>query len=171
MKNYIGALRNKFNQYNIDGYIIPKKALLETKILLSFGLSDDWSFENEFHNLSKARVLCFDHSVNLEFWIKLIPRNLIDLFRSKIEVKKFFSDLFLYINYLKFFNGVRAKHIKNFVGSVNRKPENMNKNSVIGLKKIFEKFDLPSHGIFLKVDIEGNEYNILNDIINKPTHT
>ena len=24
MKNYIKKLRNKFNQYNIDGYIVPK---------------------------------------------------------------------------------------------------------------------------------------------------
>ena len=24
MKNYIKELKNKFNQYNIDGYIIPK---------------------------------------------------------------------------------------------------------------------------------------------------
>ena len=24
MKNYINELRNKFKQYNIDGYIIPK---------------------------------------------------------------------------------------------------------------------------------------------------
>jgi hypothetical protein len=35
-------------QKNDGGYSIPKKSLENSKIILGFGLSDDWSFEKDF---------------------------------------------------------------------------------------------------------------------------
>src|SRR5215469_5904661 len=47
------------------GYVINEKALRQTKHLLSFGLNDDWSFEDDFLRRNPAaNILCFDHSVS-----------------------------------------------------------------------------------------------------------
>ena len=37
---------------NDGGYVIPKSSINEVQVLISFGLSDDWKFEQDFQNLS-----------------------------------------------------------------------------------------------------------------------
>ena len=56
-------------------------------------------------------------------------------------------------------------NFKNFIGTIDKKPENTDANLVIDMKQIFKKFNLSKNDIFLKVDIEGNEYQILDQIL------
>ena len=49
---------------NDGGYLIPKQSLNHTKLLYSFGLSDDWSFEEEFYNKTNAKIICYDLNHN-----------------------------------------------------------------------------------------------------------
>ena len=65
---------------NDGGYIIPSKSLQETKTLISFGLSDDWSFEKNFQEISNSKVICYDNSVNGRFWIVRLIKNLLSIF-------------------------------------------------------------------------------------------
>ena len=58
----------RLGRKNDGGYLVPKKSLAKTKIVFGFGLSDDWSFEEDFKRLSEAKIICFDRSVNLRFW-------------------------------------------------------------------------------------------------------
>ena len=48
----------------MGGYLIPKKSLEFTKILYSFGLEADWSFEEDFFKRAKSTIYCYDHTVN-----------------------------------------------------------------------------------------------------------
>ena len=60
----------RLGKFNDGGYSIPEKSLKEAKILFSFGLDEDWSFEEDFKKKTEAQIICFDNSVNNKFWIK-----------------------------------------------------------------------------------------------------
>ena len=60
----------RIGKNNDGGYLIPKQSLSQTKLLYSFGLSDDWSFEEEFYNKTGAKIICYDPTVNWKFFLK-----------------------------------------------------------------------------------------------------
>ena len=84
---------------NFDGgYIIPNESLINTKELYSFGLSDNHSFEKDFHKKTNAKVICFDESVNFKFFFKKIIfgnfkiiNNYIDYIFFLMEKKRYMS--------------------------------------------------------------------------------
>ena len=48
-----------------------QKSVINSDLLLSFGLNDDWSFEKDFISInSQTQVFVFDKSVTIAFWIK-----------------------------------------------------------------------------------------------------
>ena len=69
---------------NYDGgYIIAKKALNNSKYLYSFGLYDDWSFEENFLKKNKkAKIFIFDGSINFTFWIKYLIKSFIHFIKG-----------------------------------------------------------------------------------------
>ena len=60
----------RIGKSNDGGYSICELALKNTKTLLSFGLNDDWSFDEEFYKMSNSKVFVYDPSVNWKFWLK-----------------------------------------------------------------------------------------------------
>ena len=150
-------LPNKFRPYkcknlvrlgnNFDGgYIVNLDSICQTDYLISIGISDDWSFENDFRKINKSSIIyLFDDALNYFFVIRNFIREIIFIFNRKsiILLKQKFSNLFDYfsINSKFFF-----------------KREFINQKSFS--EKIKEK-----KKIFLKIDIEGNEYSILSEIL------
>jgi len=63
---------------NYDGgYVVSKKAVLNSKNLISFGVYDDWSFENDFiKKNNKINIFLFDGTINFVFWIKYLVKSL-----------------------------------------------------------------------------------------------
>ncbi|MFZ0564837.1 MAG: FkbM family methyltransferase [Chlamydiales bacterium] len=135
------------------GYVLPERVLKKTKFLISLGLADDWSFEEDFQKQSSANVICYDHTTTKNFWRK---RFLHDCFRLilKENRKKTFYSLFDYYRYKNFFNGNTALHHKKKIG--------YSSQNETDLASIIRQVD--SHHIFLKIDIEGWEYRILAQI-------
>jgi len=135
------------------GYVIHKDAIKLTKYILTFGLSDDWEFEKNFIKFKpNVKVIAYDHTVTNDFWIKRFFKDIFHFFLlKKLRLKKIF-DIFKYLDYLWFFS--KHTHYKKKIGNLNKE---------INLYKIFnKKFDKGS--VFLKVDIEGDEYKILDQI-------
>ena len=89
---------------NDGGYLVGSKTIKETKSLLSFGILDDCSFENDFKKKNSVEVFCFDQIKYKSYWIKRIYNDLgasiyninFSFFRNTIfryfEFKKFFKD-------------------------------------------------------------------------------
>ena len=127
---------------NDGGYLISKKDLLKSDFLLSLGIYDDWSFEKDFIKKNKIPLHAYDASLNYKFLIKL-KISIID------KVKKIFS-------YINFFKGNNI-HFRKFIGI------NNNKEGFYTLSSVLK--DLEFKAIFLKIDIEGSEYRILDSII------
>ncbi|MDC1267966.1 hypothetical protein N8Z87_05305 [Amylibacter sp.] len=137
---------------NCDGgYYTSKIALDETTELLSFGINDDWSFEADFAALNKdVKISCYDGSVDRSFFLKQVLKNTIFL-----RPKLLSHYLRTYFTFRKFFEGQPNNYFyKKFIGPHNDESyrpfsplcENLNK-------------------LFVKIDIEGGEYRLLEKLI------
>ena len=136
------------------GYVIDKRIIKKTYNLITCGLNDDWEFEKEF---LKKNICCnlyaYDHTINNKFWIKRFKKDIIHLLVLKKLRWWKILDIFKYINYLNFFRKKKVHFEKKIVF----KKKN---NKEITIPEIVKNLE----NIFLKVDIEGDEYQILNDI-------
>lgn len=135
------------------GYILPKRILNKTNYLISFGLGDNWTFEEHFQRESGAFVTCYDHTITKNFWRKRFIKACIRVL-SKNEKNKNLNSIFDYFKYKRFFNGKRALHHLRKIGYSHL--------GEIDIRTIIQQLD--SFSIFLKIDIEGSEYRILNQI-------
>ena len=131
------------------GYLISASDMEKSDFLLSFGICDDWSFEWQFYQSNKIPVAAFDGSVDKKFWLKRIIIGFLKNPLSPKEILKYFS-------FHSFFSGACSFQTA-FIGQASLLGNTLSLNEVIP----DEKFQ----NIFLKVDIEGAEYRILNDIL------
>lgn len=143
---------------NDGGYIVHKDILKNINFIISCGLSDEWRFEKELLlYCKKSKVLAFDHTVNSNFWLKYTFKNIFNFFLlKKLTIAKII-DIFKYIDYKNFFSR-RNKHFLKKIGNKNNKNE-------ITINSIIKNYYPYKKKIILKVDIEGDEYNVLNNII------
>jgi hypothetical protein len=117
---------------NDGGYLVNKSDILKSECLLSFGINDDWSFEEQFLNINNCPLYGYDNSVNDEM----------------------LKDKGIYESHKQFFTGTK-QHIAKNIGKRNSDEE----TTFDQVMK--DKGD----NIFLKCDIEGSEYDILDNII------
>ena len=130
------------------GYLVGKNTILKSNILISFGINDDWSFEKDFKNINlEARVLCYDDKPILKYLFK------------KLIISTIF--LFSHFNLNKVF--ILIKNIFCFLKDKKELTFIKKKISYGDLKEIIK--DIKSDSIFLKIDIEGFEYRILEEIL------
>ena len=134
------------------GYFVSENDIRKSNNLLSFGLSDDWSFEENFFNINDCPTDVYDASVSGCYFTKNFLKSLFRIWRVKSAVQK----LLVLIGYLNFFTG-KVRHIELFVGELN------------GLKTICFEDIMDNYTenakTFLKMDIEGEEIRLLEDII------
>jgi hypothetical protein len=127
------------------GYVVSSAAIADSDVLLSMGLNDDWRFEQAFQQESGARVICYDGSVDRRFWQLYIVKKLLRL--RPFQALK-------YRAYRRFFGSGNAEHRQVMIG--------YDGEESVSLSTILK--ELRSNRIFLKVDIEGWEYRILEQI-------
>lgn len=139
---------------NDGGYIIDGKNILNSDVLIGLGMSDDWSFEENFNSLNSVPTYIYDETVSLNKFLKKCSKYIIRINKPKIFIHWFKTVL----SYIKFFKGDKF-HLKKLVG-IDLSPNYLSLNTILNKLKI-EKF---SH-VFLKIDIEGWEYRLLDDLI------
>lgn len=137
------------------GYVVPKKAIKNTDYLISFGISDNWDFEKHFAKLSNCIVDSYDYSIDTNFWINRFRKDLFKFLCLKIFKPKKLYKMFQFLDFIFFFKF-------NKKNSFSLKKIGVGKN-LISLKKIIHK-NKKIDKIFLKIDIEGSEYEILDQI-------
>jgi hypothetical protein len=128
------------------GYIVSKRAVLASRLLIGMGVNDDWQFEEAFRELCPARIVCFDHSVNFAFWARYYVEQTLRLRWNRLP---------RYFAYRRFFGQAGVEHRRIRIGY-----DQLGGVSVAGLMREFSERD-----IFLKIDIEGSEYRILDEIV------
>ena len=155
LKPKINTKLRRFGRNYDGGYLVTKKSVTSAKSLLSFGILDDVSFESDFIKLNKVDVHCYDHTVGKNFWKRKLYSDfgagmynfnfpfIINSFNRYFEFKKFFSDKSNILNIETIKNGSLTDIIKS------------------------NKLQHPS---FLKIDIDGSEYRILEELIKLQSH-
>ncbi len=139
------------------GYVLPIKDIESSDVLISLGISDNWDFEKDFHKISNAKVIAYDHSIDSKFWISKFKKDLIKFIKLKIFKPKKIYKMFQYIDFIFFFK-LKKKNLF-FLKKIGKE------ENCISINEIVDKHIKKDNRIFLKIDIEGSEYEILNQII------
>jgi len=135
------------------GYLVSKSDIQKTDTLIGLGISDDWSFEEDFLSENKVSIYAYDASVSKNFFLKQLIKSAVRVDNLKI----FVHWLNVLLGYKKFFSQPNVNHIQKFVGL------NSNSNQHCTFMDVLTQVD--SNDIFLKIDIEGSEYRFLHDIV------
>jgi len=139
------------------GYVVPQATVKSSNLLISMGISDNWDFEKDFRKNSKAKILAFDYSINNNFWISKFKKDFIKFIQFKIFKPRKLYKMFQYIDFLIFFR--LKKDNQFFLEKIGK-----NKGSIT-LDNIIKKYTQNNEKIFLKIDIENYEYEIIDEII------
>ena len=137
----------RLGEDNDGGYLICQNAYKESKFLIGLGINDDWSFEESF----QKEFIGFDDQLSFKFLLKKFLMNIIMLRLSKIIPS---------LLKIKYYLNNRKSFIKKTINSFDNKKFNF-----ISLNSIISNYCNLNRDIFLKVDIEGAEYRILEQII------
>lgn len=140
------------------GYLVCRRDVETSDALLGLGVYKDWSFEREFRDLNKVRVETYDRSVGGRFFVKEVFRKLLR-FYNLAKLVQAVSNVF---SYFYFFSRDGVAHHRQFIG-VDSPPK------VITLKEAASRVE--GKNIFLKIDIEGSEYRVLNDLLEMADQT
>ena len=149
----------RIGKNNDGGYLVEKGSLRQAKTVFSFGVCDDWSFEEHFLKINKVRLEAFDHTISAKlFAYKTIISAvsiLIFFWRPYRNIRNFVKDLKTFVGYIRFFR--QNRFLNNVaVGYSGRKS--------VSLPEILNKYT-DEFPVFIKCDIEGWEYRILDDLI------
>ena len=136
----------RIGKENDGGYLINSEAILKSDYLLSLGIFDDWSFEKSFKKYNKkAKIFCYDDIISLNFiFTRSIKKIILDLIKFKFN--NIFRNLYKIIDYIIINNKIKFYKKKIIKGDIQEIIKNLDK-------------------VFLKIDIEGSEYDILEDIL------
>ena len=132
------------------GYIISNKILIDCKFCLTFGLGDNFSFEIDLEKKNKKiKFVAYDHTVNFQFWFK---HSFFWLWHS-IRYRNFNLRFLSFLKYIYFFKIKKNLHYK-----IKISKDTCSIVDVLSTNKIDPRFTL------LKIDIDGDEYQIINEI-------
>lgn len=171
------------NSYD-GGYILSKRQIEKTDTVLSFGVNDDWTFEEDFAKRKNVKIYSYDYSTkDLPFMkqdFKMnyavnyagIAYNIFRLKRSKVlhhinhirEQKRYIAEQKeLNKRFMQFFDETKERFfIPKFIGQYDDETN-------ICFETIFKRLGIAGEegnlSVFLKMDIEGGEYLCLPQIM------
>lgn len=155
------------------GYLINQSAVANSD-LISFGINDDWSFELDFVNRFSGNVTMYDASVSLaKFRTDLAnlvfdPFSLNFIYRIFRIKNTFFSHLLRLGNSYKTWSSFKNFIAKPRVKFYSKYVSNIDSGNFMSISTLFS--NLPENKIyFFKIDIEGDEYRILDELCNNST--
>jgi hypothetical protein len=139
------------------GYVLTKEMLEKSDFLLSFGLFDDWTFEQDFSEKknNEINIHVYDHTTS-QVLSQIKRQSILNTIKNPFS-KTNWQNISIYSSYRKFFDNTKIIHFQERVWC-----DSFDYTSSID--KIFERID--SDNVFLKMDIEGSEYRVIDNILN-----
>jgi hypothetical protein len=158
------------------GYLVNERSILSAQYLLSFGVYDDWSFEEDF--LSRRpdlKIFCFDYSVSRRiFWNKIVDSLKevmsgkffslvlslkVSEIRQRLSPLKYWTKIF--VRFSLFF-GKKNVHFSSKGISNERSPSFVTVDNAF---RMISPEKLPENSVFIKMDIEQSEFQVLPDLL------
>lgn len=160
------------------GYLVSLKDLINSNILISFGILYDWQFEKEVYKKYNIPVITYDGIVGKQYFRAKIKTRIKSMLSdiSLKNIKRTIFYLLLPIRFYYFFNnsdtGPFKRHNEQFVVNkiTNIDEETFRKKhgyvpNFIKFEDIIQKHIQGKRGVTLKIDIEENEYDLLDSIL------
>lgn len=146
------------SQYD-GGYVVPEKLVCDSEVLISFGLSDDWSFEEDFFDRNpNISIQAYDFTISLKAFRRRYRKALLKILSGKLsKLSGYKRERRILKNYQSFFRG-KVQHFENRVH---------NRNDMafdVTIEQVLAKTE--SNKVFVKMDIEGGEYRAIPGLIN-----
>lgn len=146
------------------GYVVPASAVERSRVLLSLGMNDEWSFDRDFLARNPAsRLIGVDHSVGpalFAWWC--VKRGFkvgsYTLVGNRAKAEKNRRDLAGVVEYFHIF-GHPNRHIRRRVAA-----EPGRGRITIG-ELIRQAGPAAPLSLFLKMDIEGGEYDVVSHVV------
>ena len=158
---------------NDGGYLTEKSSVDKAKLLIALGIGGDWSFERAFsNNFKNKRVICVDRDPNIWFLLKWFLRYFRRVFipvprsgwlrkrKYKRSVRRFVAYSRALWGYARFRHHLRRAYI----GPDRAKRIDKDGGEIISLQDILTELG-KGDPFFIKCDVEGAEYEILDDIL------
>lgn len=140
------------------GYVLPASALGRVDAVLSFGLSTDWSLEEELCRANDALIVhVYDHSVGAKTYRRSLKNAAVKFLAGKTPLAELRQRYSTVADYQRFFTGKRT----HFRERVFNRRDHANDATI---DMIFDRIGTAAH-IFLKMDIEGAEYRVVPQIL------
>jgi hypothetical protein len=140
------------------GYVVPKSIVLQSDILLSFGISSEWSFEEDFHNLNPGCVIrTYDPTVSRSLFLGRFLQSLRLFVTLGCSPRRLWKNFYILWSFNRFVGRGLEHYKKRLYNS------QLNKRSTT-IDDVFS--DIPSDSkVFVKMDIEGGEYRVIDDLL------
>lgn len=135
------------------GYLIDARAIPETKLAIGLGMFFDWRFEKELAEKAQCPVEMYDFSVTTWRFAQWLGAGAARYLARQIDRQAFMERVRTYKEFRSYFDGKRHTHVLARIGRPSDGCTGL--TEVVGTRS----------GIFLKVDIEGAEYDILDEIV------
>lgn len=139
------------------GYVITESIIRNTDFVVGLGVGRDWSFEEEFNRRKRCPVHCYDHTISLGRFTRDSIRHTLGIIRFQRlrNIGRLSEPVnLLPLKYSSFFRG-KIKHYKEKIGA--------DAESETGFRRIFSRVP-DGDGVFVKIDIEGAEYQALSGL-------
>ena len=140
------------------GYVVDSNIIKNSYNLISLGLGTDWSFELDYLKLKNKKVHIYDHTINSWPYIKDVIKYFRRLITFKTTYSGFKVKLNNYLNFKKFLNQDDVTLFKEKITCPIKSKIDTD------IDKVFSRIDNKDN-IILKCDIEGSEFEIIDQII------
>lgn len=154
------------------GYVINSEALRSSRLVISFGLGEDWSFEADFLKRKPGlKVLCFDHSVSSDVFLSRMRGALDQIMSVNFECQPLLlrqqrarQMLDAYRHAANTYSGFQSFCSAPGVSFFNLGISDVRGERFVTFADVFELVpprELLKDAAFVKMDIEQSEYRVL----------
>ncbi|MEL7114603.1 MAG: FkbM family methyltransferase [Pseudomonadota bacterium] len=149
-----GAPLERFGRNHDGGYLVDRRCVADTKKLVSFGLWTDWSFEADFLSQNDVPLAAYDGSISPQVLLHQILQP-----AGRLHVRTTLRAIRTLVSYSLFFRPAHRTHHRAFVGHESG-PNWVTPDAVFA-----SELPAKQDRAFLKIDIEGSEYDVLDGIL------
>jgi hypothetical protein len=139
------------------GYVLPDWLAKQADFLGSFGINDDWSFDEQFRRLNPTAVIHgYDHSISEKEFALRLAKSVANVTMGRESPNAVGNGINTIRSYRQFYQGT-TRHFRQRIYNRLDSPFDVTLNEV--LERTNAKKGL------LKIDIEGCEYRIIDDVL------
>jgi hypothetical protein len=165
------------NKEKDGGYVLSQRQVAATKVLMGLGINYDWTFEADFKNQNKdVSIYCYDFSVGKSVYLKSFVSSVINVISPNSYTKEIlnkrsplpvfvrpFSILGTYFGFSSFFKPEKGNYF--FQKGISDSGSEIFITVPEMFKTVHNFNDLPENSVYIKMDIEQSEYDILEDLL------